>query len=55
MNLSSKGENLKRKPKKDPMILVRLNQEARSKGLTYGQMQAQKYIAQMKGVLSDGN
>lgn len=41
----------KRNPKKDPLILSRLNQEARSQGLTYGQLQAQKYIAQMKGVL----
>lgn len=41
----------KRKPKKDPLILPRKNQEARSQGLTYGQLQAQKYIAQMKGVL----
>lgn len=53
MKLSSVGEKSKRKPKKDPMILTRLNQEARSKGLSYGQFQAQKYIAQMKGVLEE--
>lgn len=41
----------KRKPKKDPLVLSKLNQEARSKGLTYGQLQAQKYMQQMKGVL----
>ena len=48
-----KGKGGKRKPKKDPTILTRLNQEARSKGLTYGQLQAQKYIKQMKGVLEE--
>ena len=40
-----------RKPRKDPLALSRINREARSQGLTYGQLQAQKYIEQMKGVL----
>lgn len=43
-----RGYGGKRKPKKDPMALARLNQEARSKNLSYGQLQAQKYIERMK-------
>lgn len=42
------SQGRKQKPKKDPLILSRINQEARDKGLTYGQLQAQKYMERMR-------